>query len=136
MLSSATLPKGRRGADRKGLPSRIGSLYLAALLFVMTACVELFHTCTPQWLFNLDPLNPSVSGSGCFTDRREVQAASPCLACLLLHALNATKLAILTFALTWLIFLHNFMARQRPSFKADKTGPWLIRAPPWGVAAS
>jgi len=135
MLSSATLPKDRRRGNRKNLLCRIGSFYLAVVLFVLTACVELLHTCTPQWLFPFTLLNPVASGSGCLAKQREAQGASACLACLLLHALNATKAAILSLALSWLIFLHNVVVRQRSSRNAAAAMGFLTRAPPCYVLA-
>ena len=130
MSGSASLPSERRYVSRKGLLRPICSFFLATLLFFLTACVNLLHTCTSHWLFTLDPLSPTVNGSGCFTDLRQTPDGSRCLACLFLHALSATKVAILAFALSWLIFLQNILPHWRPSFTTHAASPCLIRAPP------
>ncbi len=127
---SASLPSERRYLSRKGLLHAIDSFFLATLLLVLTACVDLLHTCTSHWLFTLDPLSPTVNGSGCYTDLRQAQTSSRCHACLFLHALSATKAAILAFALSWLIFIQTILPHWRPPFTINGASPWLIRAPP------
>jgi hypothetical protein len=132
LSSPVPLPSNRRDNSSKGPLHRIGSFYLAILLLFLTACVHLLHTCTPHWLFSLDPLSPSINGSGCFNDLREAPAGSPCLACLFLHSLSTAKVAVLTLALSWLIIFRNILAYQRFSFTTNAAGPCFIRGPPGG----
>jgi hypothetical protein len=131
----APLPIDQPKGGRKGLLRWFASFYLAALLFFLTACVDLLNTCTPPWLFAFNPPSPTVNGSGCYTDGRQAPAGSPGLACLFLHALSATKPTILSFALSWLIFLQNVLPHWRPSFSVDAASPCPIRAPPCGAFA-
>lgn len=123
-------PCNRPEAGRKGLLYRLASFYLAALLLFLTVCVDLLHTCTPPWLFAHEPLSPSINGGGSFTDLRQTPAGSPCLACFFLHALNATKITLLAFALSWLIFLQKAFPHWHPSSFTNAACPCPIRAPP------
>jgi hypothetical protein len=136
MPCSASLPGDRRNGSGKGPLRRIGSFYLAILLLFLTSCIHLLHTCTPQWFCTLNSVSPSISGSGCFTDPRETPAGSPCLACLFLHALSATKVAVLSYALSWLIIFWNLLPYQCLLFSTNEASPCLIRGPPCGVAMS
>jgi len=57
----ASLPNDRQDGSGKGPLRRIGSFYLAILLLFLIACIHFFHTCSPHWLFTLDPLSPNIN---------------------------------------------------------------------------
>lgn len=125
----SSLRKGGAGRDRGNISRRLLSVGLATFLFILAAVVHLTHTCTPHRA--LLPWPPGASLGG---ERHAGMQQDPveglCLACLFLHALNATQIAFLNLDLSWLsnhqkIFpcLLNFRAR-------DAACLCLIRAPP------
>ena len=129
------LPENRPISGRKGLVGRIGGFYVAVLLFFFTVWVDLLHTCAPPWLFAHHPLTPSINGSLCFTDPGQTPTGRP-LACLLLQALSATRIAIISFALSWLIFVQKVFPHWWPSFIMSVACPRPIRAPPLNALMS
>jgi len=123
-----------RGCRGKGPLHRVISFYLAILLLFLTSCIHLLNTFTPQWFCRINPVVPSISGSGCFSDLRQASVSSPCLAYFFFHALNATKITILAFALSLLIVLCNILLPyQYISFGRDESSACFIRGPPYGA---
>jgi len=104
----------KRSRSQKGRSGWFFALGLAILLFFVSTAVYVTHTCTPYRLAFSDPLVP------------------PCPACLLLQALHATRIALLSFDLPMLNDCDPVTLPQLSPVMMEEACLGLIRAPPAG----
>lgn len=116
--------------SRKGRSGRFFALGLALLLFLLSAVVHVTHTCAPYRLAPPDPPAQGISRDARPAAGHQDPDDSPCLACLLLHALNATQIALLNFDLSKLSDFQHISPLPSPLLTRDEACLCLIRAPP------
>jgi hypothetical protein len=111
---------------------RFFSLLLSALLFLLTCFMPLCHTCD---LLCMEDQAPTVSGTPCIAESHGGNAGAetdgPCLACLFLKAINATRATPFFFLLTALIRLF-FLPFPNTAYPArrDIFSAFPARGPP------
>ncbi|MDR3555699.1 MAG: hypothetical protein P4L55_13155 [Syntrophobacteraceae bacterium] len=111
---------------------RFFSLLLSALLFLLTCFMPLCHTCD---LLCMEDQEPTVSGAlfiaGRHAGSEGADTDGPCLACLFLKAINATRATLFFFLLTALIRL-LFLPFPKAAFPGwrDLFSAFPARGPP------
>lgn len=133
-FSSGRGPELSRG--RTGRSGRFFALGLAILLFLLSAVVHVTHTCAPYRPAPPDPPAQGITTDGQPAAGHQESDDSPCLACLLLHALNATQIALLNFDLSKLSDFQHISPLPSPLLTRDEACLCLIRAPPRSVLFS